>query len=109
MAYDAGLAERVRHCLPDGVHVVEKGMFGGLAFMLDGHMACGVIDHDLMVRIGQERAELALGQPHVRPMDFTGRPLKGYVYVEPGGLATDDALRGWVAQAAEFVASLPPK
>jgi TfoX/Sxy family transcriptional regulator of competence genes len=109
MAYDAGLAGRLRGVMPDGVHVVEKRMFGGLAFMLDGHMACGVIGGDLMVRIGPERAELALGQPHVRPMDFTGKPLKGYVYVAPGGLATDDALRGWVTQAAEFVASLPPK
>jgi hypothetical protein len=109
MAYDERLAERVRRVLPGDVSVSERKMFGGLAFMLDGHMACGVMGPDLMLRIGAERSALALSEPHVRRMDFTGKPLKGFVYVGPEGVASDEMLRAWIDQAAAFTASLPPK
>jgi hypothetical protein len=109
MAYDETLAERVRRVLPGDVSVRERKMFGGLAFMLGGHMTCGVVGPDLMLRIGAERSERAVAEPHVRRMDFTGKPLKGFVYVGPEGVASDEMLRAWIDQAAAFTASLPPK
>jgi hypothetical protein len=81
-------------------------MFGGIAFLLDGKMICGLANEDLMVRVGPERYEAALAEKHVRPMDFTGRPLKGYVYVSPEGARTDRAIQGWVELAAAFVGTL---
>ena len=87
---------------------MERQMFGGLAFMLGGYMFCGVVKDTLMVRLGPEGARHALREPHVRPMDFTGRPMKSMVFVEPGGLA-GAALRRWVDAAAEFARGLPPK
>ena len=84
-------------------------MFGGLAFMVGGHMACGVLGDDLILRLGPDRALEALERPGVRPMDFTGRPLKGYVYVSPPSVGDDDALRDWLGGALAFVATLPPK
>ena len=77
MAYDEKLADRVRDILEGDPGVSERKMFGGLAFMVDGHMACGIAGDDLMLRLGAEGAEAALQKPHVRPMDFTGRPMKG--------------------------------
>jgi TfoX/Sxy family transcriptional regulator of competence genes len=108
VAYDEDLAWRVRAVLPSGEAVTERQMFGGPAFMLGGHMFCGVVRDTLMVRLGTDAAGRALNQPHVRPMDFTGRPMKGMVFVEPGGLH-DAALREWVAAAAAFARALPPK
>ena len=107
MAYDKDLAGRVRAALPDEA-VDERQMFGGLAFMLGGHMFCGIVKDSLMVRLGPDGAERALGQPHVRPMDFTGRPMKGMVFVEPDGL-TGAALEQWINAAAAFTRTLPPK
>jgi TfoX/Sxy family transcriptional regulator of competence genes len=109
VAYDERLAERIRRATAERAGVTEKKMFGGLAFLLDGHMFCGVIDDELMVRLGEERAGSALDQPHTRPMDFTGRPLKGYIYVAPEGLAEEAELRVWVDAGAEFASALPPK
>ena len=108
MAYDEELTARVRAVLPRGEAVTERRMFGGLAFMLGGHMFCGVVTDTLMVRLGPEAAGRALGQPHVRPMDFTGRPMKGMVFVDPAGLR-GDALRQWVCAAAGYARGLPPK
>jgi len=108
MAYDEALAERVRDVLSDDRDLSERKMFGGLAFMLAGHMCCGVVGDRLMLRLGAGSAEAALEQPHVRPMDFTGRPMAGMVYVSEDGLR-GDALRRWVDQAAGFVRTLPPK
>ncbi len=108
MAYDEALAERVRDVLTDDPAATERKMFGGLAFMVGGHMCCGIIGPDLMVRLGVEGATAALERPHVRPMDFTGRPMAGMVYVEPAGLI-GDALRGWITEAVVFARSLPPK
>ena len=109
MAYDEGVAERLReayHALPD---VVEKKMFGGIAFMVNGHMSCGVVGDTLMVRVGPEQYESALQRPHAREMDFTGKPLKGFVFVDPEGFEDDAELGKWVELSLAFVLSLAPK
>jgi len=109
MAYDEMLADRVRAAITalDG-NVTERKMFGGLAFMLNGHMFVGIVGQDLMLRLGEPAASHALSRPHVREMDFTGRPMKGMVFVEPEGLNAP-ALGHWVAEAAAFAGSLPAK
>ena len=109
MAYDEVLAERVRRALAGRNDLSEKKMFGGIAFMLHGNMSCGVEKYQLMVRVGPERHEEALAQPHARPMDFTGRPMKGMVYVGPEGLRSDADLNAWLRRAVEFAETLPPK
>jgi TfoX/Sxy family transcriptional regulator of competence genes len=108
MAYDEQLADRIRDILEGRSDVGERKMFGGLAFMLDGNMCCGVVGADLMLRLGREGAGTALERPHVRPMDFTGRPITTMVYVEPEGVR-GASLRRWVEEAATFVRTLPPK
>ena len=109
MAYDEELAERVREALSDRGRVEEKKMFGGLAFMVGGHMACGVVGDDLMARIGPDAYDDAVAEPHVRPMDFTGKPLKGMIYVGPAATKNKRTLRKWVSRAADFTTSLPAK
>lgn len=109
MAYSERLASRVREILAEGGDVDERNMFGGLAFMVNGHMCCGITGEDLMLRLGPDRAEEALAEEHVRPMDFTGRPMKGYVYVATPGLQTEAKLRRWVRLARDFIDTLPPK
>ncbi|MBI4490559.1 MAG: TfoX/Sxy family protein [Deltaproteobacteria bacterium] len=109
MAYDEKSADRIRKLLTRRKGVTEKKMFGGVAFMLRGHMCCGVVNGDLVVRVGPERYEKALSLPHTRPMDFTGRPLKGFVFVGPGGCKTDKALAKWLKEAVNFAATLPQK
>ncbi len=109
MAYDSGLAQRIREALADRQGITERKMFGGLAFLIDGKMFVGVQDSVLMARVGPERHQDALAVANVREMDFTGRPMKGYVYVDPPGLAEDRDLNNWVQWCANFVASLPAK
>ncbi len=109
MAYDEGLSDRVRDALAPRAGLSERKMFGGIAFMLDGNMAVGVIGEDLMVRLDPADAERAQAEEHVRPMDFTGRPMKGMVFVDAEGTAGDEDLGGWVDAGADFAASLPPK
>ena len=109
MAYDEQLAERIRTTLADTEGIGERKMFGGIAFLHHGNMVCGVVGETLMLRLGAERADAALDEPHTRPMDFTGRPMRGMVYVDPPGVTTDAALAGWVSRALEFAATLPPK
>jgi TfoX/Sxy family transcriptional regulator of competence genes len=109
MAYDEQLAERIRGALYGRDGVTERKMFGGIAFMVGGNMAVGVIRDDLMVRIGADAHDAALAQPHVRVMDFGHRPMKGMIYVGPEGVATDPDLARWVDAGADFAASLPPK
>jgi TfoX/Sxy family transcriptional regulator of competence genes len=109
MAYDEALAERVRKALKGRRGLEEKKMFGGLAFLLRGNMCCGVVGDELMVRVGSDSHDDAMSARHVRPMDFTGKPLKGLVYVTPPGVASDRALEAWVARGAEFALSLPAK
>jgi TfoX/Sxy family transcriptional regulator of competence genes len=109
MAYDEGLAERIRSTLQDEFAFTEKKMFGGIAFLLDGRMFVGIVKDDLMVRVGPDHYAASLKRPHVRPMDFTGKPMEGYVYVAPRGVSEDDELERWVRLAAGFVATLPVK
>jgi TfoX/Sxy family transcriptional regulator of competence genes len=107
--YDEGLAERLRECFADRKDVAEKKMFGGIAFMVSGHMCCGVINDTLMARVGPDRYAAALKHPHARKMDFTGRPMKGLVYVAPEGFESDSDLADWVRLSLDFVATLPAK
>jgi len=109
MAFDEGLAQRLREIFSEKEDVVEKKMFGGLAFMLSGNMCCGVIGEELMARVGPDQYESALQLPHARNMDFTGKPLKGFVYVGYQGIASDDDLENWVRRCEKFVSSLPAK
>lgn len=109
MAYDEKLADRIRKVLARRKGLTEKKMFGGIAFMLRGKMCCGVVKDDLVVRVGPKHYHKALAQPHGRPMDFTGRPLTGFVFVDPIGYKTDKALVKWVKQAVEFAMTLPRK
>lgn len=107
MAYDEKLAERVRNALAARSRVTEKKMFGGLAFLVSGRMCCGILGDTLMVRVGPERYAAALSRPHARPMDFTGRPLTGFVYVAPMGFRSKQALTKWVDCGVEFASALP--
>jgi TfoX/Sxy family transcriptional regulator of competence genes len=100
------LASRIRSLLAERDDVREQRMFGGLAFLVGGKMAVGIIGDDLMVRVGRDAYDEALARPHTRPMDFTGRPMKGMVYVAPDGIGTDRELAGWVDAGATFAASL---
>jgi TfoX/Sxy family transcriptional regulator of competence genes len=109
MAYDEGLAGRLRDLLRQHNNVTEKKMFGGLAFMLDGHMFVGILGDRLMARVGPSGYAETLRQPHASEMDFTGKPMKGYVYIAPGGFESDQDLENWVTICAKFVSSLPPK
>jgi len=109
VAYDEELAARVRRVLSRHPGVTERKMFGGIAFMVRGNMCCGVVKDDLMVRVGPERYEQLLGEPGARPMDFTGRPMKGMVYVDGSACANGRTLAKWVNRGAEFAMSLPAK
>lgn len=84
-------------------------MFGGLAFLIGGHMGCGIIGDRLMVRVPASEYDGALAQPHVKPMDFTGKPMRGFVYLEPSGVADEPTFRRWVERGVAFASSLPPK
>jgi hypothetical protein len=105
--YDEKTAERIRSVLAGRADVVEKRMFGGLCFMVNGQMCCGLAKTDFMVRVGKDGYEDALAQPHTRPMDFTGSPLAGMVYVAPAGYETTTALRKWLGRGIAFVTANP--
>jgi TfoX/Sxy family transcriptional regulator of competence genes len=109
MAYDHDLANRIREQLADEDAVTEKEMFGGIAFLLAGNMAVGVSREELMVRVGKEQGDAALAEPHARPFDMSGRPMKAWVLVEPAGFDTDEQLAEWVARGVAYARSLPPK
>ncbi len=109
MAFDEGLAERIRDVLRGEPGIVEKRMFGGVAFMAGDRMFVGIIGDGLMVRVGPEEHEAALKRPHVRIMDFTGRPMKGFLVVDPPGIENDEQLEGWIAQTRRFVKTLGAK
>ncbi len=109
MAVDERLLQRVRAALGRRRGVSEKRMFGGVAFMLRGHMCCGILGTTLMVRLAPDVAQALLSRKHVRPMDFTGRPLRGFLYVDAPAMRTAAQLRKWVDRAAAHAASLPPK
>jgi len=109
MAYDEALVGRLRAALRRRKGVTEKKMFGGVCFMVDGHMCCGVASKDLVLRLGEEGTTAALEEPHTRPFDLTGKKMKTMLYVSPEGLRSDDALKEWLDQALGFARSLPPQ
>ena len=109
MAFDEGLAERIRDALREEQGIDEKRMFGGLCLMLGGHMMVGIVKESLMVRVGEAAQARALAKPGARPMDFTGRPMKGYVFVDPEGIAEDRNLESWIGMAKSYVEGLAGK
>lgn len=109
MAYNEELALRVRQALGQQDGVTERKMFGGLCFMAHGNMLGGVMDDEIIVRVGADRYEDALKQPYAREMDFTGRPMRGFVVVALEGIASDEDLNEWVQRGVRFATSLPPK
>ena len=109
MPYDIVLAERMRPYLLPRVGVSEKAMFGGIAFLLHGNMCCGIWKDLLVIRLSVEEGTKALKKPHVRVMDITGQPMKGWVFVEPMGCKKDSDLFAWIDKAFEFASSLPSK
>lgn len=106
---DEGLAQRIRERLEDQAGLSEKRMFGGVAFLVNGNMAVGVVKSELMVRVGPAAHAAALREPHARPMDFTKRPMKGFVFVSEEGCVDDRELGRWLERGVRFAASLPPK
>jgi hypothetical protein len=109
MTYDTLLATRIRAALGPLPELVEKKMFGGVGFLVNGNMACGVHKNDLIVRVGPENYTQALSRPHTRVFDITGHPMAGWVMVEPQGCATESDLLAWVGQGLAFARSLPKK
>ncbi|MBN1304817.1 MAG: TfoX/Sxy family protein [Anaerolineales bacterium] len=110
MPYNKEIAQRIREMLEDiPEELNEKRMFGGLAFMMDGFMTCGVHRDRLIVRVGKDNYEEAMAQPHTVPFDITGRPLSGWVMVEADGITGEKELKEWVQKGIEFAESLPPK
>ena len=107
MAYLESLAVRLRERLAGIPGSTERRMFGGLCFMISGRMCCGVVGDTLVVRVGPEGHEAALREPHARPMDFTGRPLLGFVYVAPAGLRSARALSAWITRAMDYASAAP--
>lgn len=108
MAYNLKLAERIRSKM-DGLPFVEKKMFGGVGFLLNGNMSCGVNKDDLVVRVDPERHPALLKKPHAKPFDLTGKPMKGWLVVEAEGIKTEKQLGAWVKEGIEFASKLPPK
>ena len=109
MAYDEGLAQRIRDLLDDREDLSERKMFGGLCFMIGGNVSCGVVGKELMLRVGKDRYEALLALPHARDMDFTGKPMRGMCYVGPEGIEDDGDLSTWVFRGIDYASSLPPK
>ena len=109
MAYDEGLAQRIREKLQDQSGCEELTMFGGIGFLLHGNMACGVVGEDLIVRVGPERYQEALEETGVREFDLTGRPMTGWAAVAPAVTRTEEGLRKWVEKGVGFVSNLMPK
>src|SRR5258708_5502887 len=109
MAFDQSLAARIRDALARKKNINEKKMFGGIGFLLHGNMLVGVWKDSLIVRVGPDGYENALLEPHVKVFDITGRPMKGWVLVEPEGVEDDDRLKTWIQQAVKFVGKLPGK
>lgn len=109
MAYDEDLAERIRAEMRDRHDILEKKMFGGLAFLLTGQMCVGVWRDFLVARVGPGAYAEALEMPHVREFDITGRPMRGWVLVEPEGVEAASELKAWLDRSVRFVESLPPK
>ena len=109
MAFDEGLVERIRAATRADPSISERKMFGGLCFMSGGNMCFGVLGDEIMVRVGPDAYPEALGLPHAREMDFTGRSMRGMVYVDPDGISEDESLEAWLRRGLDYAKSLPPK
>jgi len=109
MAYDERLAQRIRSALQGNRLITERRMFGGIAFLRQGLMFVGVSDTSLMARVGKANHADSLGRKHVRAMDFTGKPMQGYVFVDADGTKSEAQLRFWLERCEQFVSTLPPK
>ncbi len=109
MPYDETLATRVRPLMSRRKGFAEKKMFGGIGYLLNGNMCCGVWKEFLILRVGPDAYELALAEPFVKEFDITGRPMRGWIMVEPGGIEDADDLKSWIKQAAKFASALPTK
>jgi hypothetical protein len=109
MAFDENLADRIRKALGRKKRIEAKRTFGGLCFMMNGHMLVGVWKDSLIVRLGVDQSQEALLEPHVRRLDIKRKPMKGWIVVEPEGVADEAAAKMWVQRAVKFVAKLPAK
>jgi TfoX/Sxy family transcriptional regulator of competence genes len=109
MAYDEGLAARIRERFDGAQDVVEKQMFGGVAFMVNTHMCVGVVGSEMMIRLGKDTHDEVLAEPHMREMDFTGRVMRGWAFVTEDGVADDAVLQRWVDRCAEHAREQPRK
>ena len=109
MAYDQGLAQRIEEYFSDRADVDVKKMFGGLCFMMNGHMCCGIVKDQLMARVGADQYEACLKKPFCTEMDFTGKVMKGMVCVDAQGIAEDEDLHEWIQRCEDFILTLPPK
>ena len=109
MAFDQTLAARIRKNLAGRKNVENKKMFGGIGFLLNGNMLVGVWKDSLIARVGSDEYEHAVLEPHVKEFDITGKPMKGWVLVEPQGVVEDDQLNEWIQRALKFVGKLPAK
>ena len=109
MAYDEGLAQRICEQLQEQLGFEEKKMFGGICFMVNNHMCCGIVKDTLIARVGPDNYEDCLSIEHAREMDFTGKAMKGMIYVSPEGIESDLNLNEWLRYSLDFIESLPPK
>jgi len=109
MAFSESLAQRIRDCVGKRRGITEKKMFGGVGFLHQGNLLVGIWKNSLIARLGPEQAALALREPNVARFDITGKPMKGWVLVEPEGIETDEQLRGWIDKSLDFVSTLPSK
>lgn len=109
MSFDQRLAQRIREILVGTPDLVEKKMFGGIGFLIQGNMACGVNRDNLIVRVGPEKHQEAMSQPHVQPFDLTGKSMSGWVIVNPEGLASEAELDHWIIQGVDYARTLPAK
>lgn len=109
MPYNKDIEARINPFISGWKNILKKNMFGGVCYLLKGNMFCGIYKDSLILRLGEEGAEGALTLPTVNPFDITGKPMKGWVMVEPAGFQTDEDLRGWLTKARKFASRLPPK
>jgi TfoX/Sxy family transcriptional regulator of competence genes len=109
MPYDETVAKRVRNVLKRRKGVTERKMFGGIAFLVNGHMCCGVNEKNIVLRLGKEGAAEAIRERHTREMDFTGTPMASMIYLTPTGYRSEEDLKAWVDRAVQFAKTLPPK
>jgi TfoX/Sxy family transcriptional regulator of competence genes len=109
MTYNQKLAQRIREEIKTLPDLQEKKMFGGVGFLIQGNMACGVHGEDLIVRTGPENYQAALSKPHTKPFNMTGKPMSGWIEVDSKGFEAESDLKDWVQLGVKFAKSLPPK